>query len=289
MKTLFVKRCRRVGEDALWVVKETIRSFDGAHAAQAAAGIAYYAIFSLFPLLILLVTASSFFLTSSEAYHGVMDLISKFIPVSQDLIEGNISQVLRYRNALGLIGLVGLFWSASSVFSALARNINLAWDGAKRMSFLRTRLVAFEMIALLAVLLVVTIGMTTVAKLLPHLQVSLWNGFSVNESQILTFVSNSASFVFVYLLFLGLYRWIPNTKVRWFPALWSALIATLAWQAATNGFTWYLRTGLGRYEMVYGSLGAVIALLILIYISGWITLFGAHLCSALSHLPEKPG
>jgi membrane protein len=84
-------------------------------------------------------------------------------------------------------------------------------------------------------------------------------------------------------MFVALYRWTPNTQVEWKPASWAALVATVLWQLATYVFTWYLRVGLGRYELVYGSLGAVVALLVLVYVIAWITLFGAHLCAAIMH------
>jgi membrane protein len=63
--------------------------------------------------------------------------------------------------------------------------------------------------------------------------------------------------------------------------MWGALTASLGWKAATAGFTWYLRSGFGRYQVVYGSLGAIVALLFLLFIVAIITLFGAHLSAAI--------
>jgi membrane protein len=82
-------------------------------------------------------------------------------------------------------------------------------------------------------------------------------------------------------MFLALYRWTPSTEVRWKGAIAGALTAALAWELVKGGFTWYLRSGLVRYELVYGSLGTVAALLFWIYISSTITLFGAHLSAAV--------
>ena len=52
-------------------------------------------------------------------------------------------------------------------------------------------------------------------------------------------------------------------------------------EIATILFSWYLRSGFGRYEMIYGSVGAIVAFLFLIYILATVTLFGAHLTAAL--------
>jgi membrane protein len=84
----------------------------------------------------------------------------------------------------------------------------------------------------------------------------------------------------VFLALLGLYRWVPNTQVRWTEAFWGALIATPAGEIVTNGFAWYLSTGLARFELVYGSLGTVVVLMLWIYIDALVVLFGAHISAA---------
>jgi membrane protein len=82
-------------------------------------------------------------------------------------------------------------------------------------------------------------------------------------------------------MFLALYRWTPSAEVGWKGAIVGALIAALSWELVKGGFTWYVGSGMVRYELVYGSLGAVAALLFWIYISSTITLFGAHLSAAV--------
>ena len=65
------------------------------------------------------------------------------------------------------------------------------------------------------------------------------------------------------------------------------MFASAAWKIATTGFAWYVTSGFGRYQLVYGSLGAVVALLFLIYLIAMITLFGAHLSAAINGWLEK--
>ena len=73
-------------------------------------------------------------------------------------------------------------------------------------------------------------------------------------------------------------------RVPWRPALGAALLASVAWELARRGFVWYLGSGWASYDVAYGSLGVVVALLFWIYLSGWIVLFGAHLCAAMTRL-----
>jgi uncharacterized BrkB/YihY/UPF0761 family membrane protein len=64
---------------------------------------------------------------------------------------------------------------------------------------------------------------------------------------------------------------------------WAALFASISWKVAIACFRWYLSSGLENYQLVYGSVGAIVALLFLIFIISTITLFGAHLCAAIDH------
>lgn len=265
------------------VFKEAYTSFHRARASQAAAGMAYYAIFSLFPLLVLIIILGSFFVDSEAVYQRVMEMTGAVIPVSNGLIEQNIQQVLRLRGAVGLLGLVGLLWSATSVFTALIYNINLAWPEMGEMNFFKKRLMALQMVGALFGLLFLSVSIPALVEILPRISVPVIDRIPFYETRLWELSSRTLPLLFPFLMFLAFYRWIPKARVGWLPAVWSALAAALTWRAATNAFTWYLRVGLGRYELVYGSLGAVVALLFLIYISSWITLFGAHLCAAICH------
>jgi len=255
-----------------------VPTFSDARASQAAASLAYYAIFSLFPLLLVLVAGGSYLLESEQVYQAVTQFIQNAIPVSPDVINENLKQVLDTRGAVGIVGLVTLLWSASGFFTNLAHNINLAWPDAPKRNFLENRLVGLGMIAGLSGLLILSMALTWIASLIPFLNLA-------NDSPLppglWTIFSEAGSWLMLFLLFTALYRWVPSVDVRWKANLGGALFASLAWKVVTGGFNWYLRSGLGHYKLVYGSLGAIVALLFLIFIVSLITLFGAHLCAAI--------
>jgi len=83
------------------------------------------------------------------------------------------------------------------------------------------------------------------------------------------------------LVFFALYYWVPQIKVNKMGALTGAVVVTFLWQVITTAFGAYLSSGLARYDIVYGSLGKMIALLVWIYFTSWIILFGAHLTSSI--------
>jgi membrane protein len=227
----------------------------------------------LFPLLLVSIAGGSYFISTQQIYANVTQLVHRVIPVSTQLIDENLREVLEARGAVGILSLVTLLWSASGVFTNLAYNINLAWPSHPP-KFSKTGWLAWgiEHIALLSV------ALDWVIKLAPFL--SNWSASSP-AGRWWRLISDLGTWLMIFLLFLALYRWIPTSRVRWNATIWGALTASLGWKVATAGFTWYLTSGFGRYQVVYGSLGAIVALLFLIFIVAVITLFGAHLSAAI--------
>lgn len=262
----------------LEIIEHALETFSKARASQAAASLAYYTFFSIFPLLLVLITAGSYFINSQQVYQAVIQLLQDAIPISTQFITENLNQVLEARGAVGILGLLILLWSASGVFTNLAYNINLAWPEAPRRNFLENRLVGMGMIVVLSGLLILSLALNWLSNLIP---------FVINESAasstagIWGSFSNLGSWLTVFLLYFALYRWGPTANVNWRVTFWGALIASAGWKFAMDGFSWYLRSGFGNYQLVYGSLGAIVALLFLIFIVSQITLLGAHLSASI--------
>ena len=205
-------------------------------------------------------------------------MVQSVIPVSFDLIGKNLQQVLDKRGTFGIIGLLTLFWSASGFFTNLAYNINLAWPEASKRNFFEKRLVGLLMVVVLSGLLLFSLAFDWVTSLIPFL--AKIRAITWSQGLLATF-SHLGSWLMIFLLFLSLYRWTPTVKVRWMATIWSAITVSALWKIATVGFSWYLESGLGRYQLVYGSLGVIVALLVLIFIDCTLALFGAHLSAAI--------
>jgi len=272
------QRANQLSGGRLSILRNTLKAFSETRASQAAASLAYYAIFSLFPLLLVLIAGGSYFMDSQQVFRAVIQFVQSALPASPQLISENLRQVLDARDAVGIVGLLTLLWSASGVFTNLAYNINLAWPKASRRNFLRKRLVGLGMIGGLGLLLIMSLILNWITTLIPFLNKDNASSLTLDLWRL---ISALGSWLMIFLLFLALYRWIPTTHVDRGATLWGALIASIAWKLALAGFSWYLLSGLGRYQLVYGSLGAIVALLFLIFIISMITLFGAHLSASI--------
>ncbi len=291
MKTLKVyldsafDRADDLAGGVLSILRDAISRFGEAHAPHVAAGLAYYTVFSLFPLLLALIAAGSFFLERELVQQQVVSSVTGVVPVSEELILRNVEQVLQRRGTVGLVGLLGLLWSGTGVFTVLVNHINQAWVDAEARSFVEQRLMGLSigLIGVVAALLSVSLLSTPVLNVLPRLEVALGGGIHILGTPLWTLIASGLPALVIFLIVLNLYRWVPNTCVKWSEALWGAAFVALAWDVAKRGFAWYVSSDLVHYRLVYGSLGAVVALLLWIYLTSWLVLFGAHLSAAIAH------
>jgi membrane protein len=269
---------------AVRIVVSVLNRIGKERVAQSAAGMAYYGFFSLFPLLLILVTFGGAFLQSKEAQSQVLRSMMRFFPLSGDLIQQNIEQVLSARGSIRLLGAVALAWSGSGAFAILARNINAAWPNTDRRPFVKRRLMALLILVVMIMMMTLILGANLLARFLP----AEINGAAQVLVQ-MRYFSHFVAWLLLFLILLTLYRWIPNTKVAWNQGAWGALIASVAAEVATLAFTWYLRSGFAKYSLVYGSLGAVAVLLFWIYLLSFVVLFGAYLSAeiAMHRLEEE--
>jgi membrane protein len=275
------RRLNKSSGGTLSIIILAIQRFGQTRAAENAATLAYYTLFSIFPFLISIIVAGSFFLEREEVYQRVQDIISQVFPASQVLIQDNINTVLTLRGTVGFVGLLGLTWSATGLFSNLIFSINRAWPNTRPRNFFRKRLAGLGVAASLALLLGISIITTTTVNIFLSLDLSQ---FGLNAFEILplrSILTRLLSWLMKAFIFFGVYMWAPNTRVPVKAASWGAAVAATGWELATAAFTWYLTSGIARFELVYGSLGTVVVLMVWIYIGAMVVLFGAHLGAAI--------
>ena len=235
-----------------------------------AASLAYYGLLSIFPLLLFLVFLGSQFLESEEARLALNESISEFLPAASETVKQVVDQTIQARGSIGLIGGIGLLWSASTLFNQLTTSLNVIWDASPR-PFWRRRLIALISVLTIAILFILSVAFSALAAI-------QWPGQGTVLWQWLNF---SVGLGVTVLLFWVMYHGIPNTPVKIWASLGGAMLSGLLWQAAKGIFAWYLASGLNNYGAVYGSLASVIALVLWVYISAIIMFLGAEFGASL--------
>jgi len=267
------QKARRVWD----LVRLSMKKFFRIDGAQWAGAFAFNVFFSLFPLIILFVTIASLFIDRDQAGKGIIGYLGTYIPISGDMqnyVSSTLSGVVSASGTMGGIALIILVWSALQCFITLISATNRAW-GIAITSWWRLPLRSL-------LLLAVTAGAGIFGMGLPLLM-KVARGWLISRLDIHSWIYDLSSFFIPWLvIFLGLgmfYKLAPHRPIRYSQVWVAALVVTVLLQAAEKLFGIYLNV-FSNLNAVYGAFGGVMALLLWIYLSGAIFIFGACLCAA---------
>lgn len=248
------------------------RAFSEDRCSLIAAALSYYTLLSIFPLLLVLVTVASFFLESENALRTVINFVNQFLPQSSIVIRNNLQEVTRLRGSITLVAAAGLAWSASGVFNNVQLGLNRVFRVQQTRPMWRERLVSMTMIVGVGVLFAISFAITTYFRLIFR--------FRQPRNDIrFEIASTVIAILLAAIVFAVLYRFVPyDSTIRWRNILLSAFIAAGLWEIAKVAFVWYL-TNVNQLNLVYGSIGAVIALMLWGYVTWVIVLYCAEVAA----------
>jgi Ca2+-transporting ATPase len=263
---------RRVWVILCLAVKKFLR-IDGAHWAGA---FAFNAFFSLFPLMVLLVSIASSFVDRNRAGKEVIAYMEGYVPINGEMqrqIFHTIAGVIKARQQASAVVCLILVWAALQCFTTLICATNRAW-GTTVYNWWRLPLKSL-------VLLGITAGALLLGMAVPVLM-KMANGWLFPVHDFRSWVYGLGSFFIPLLVvFFSLslfYRLAPRRPTR-FAEVWAAaLCATVLLRAGESLFVIYLKD-FATLNAVYGALGGIMALLLWIYLSGCVFIFGACLCA----------
>lgn len=265
--------------DILWRIYKQLQSDN---IGLVAAGTTFFVILSLVPALAALVSLYGL-LNDPASLAAQLDRFSPYVPdMAMDIIRSELSRLIsRTDNSLGLSFLISLglaLWSANRGVSAMFQAMNVAYNEEETRGFFKvkglTLLFTLSMLVFGLVLLNSAITVPLVFQL-----IGLDGLYTLLAGLMLPL------FLLVGSIFgIGaLYRWGPSrrsAKWRWISP--GAVGAALAMIAVSAGFAYYL-SHFGNYGATYGSLGAVIGLMMWVYLSTYVVLLGAEVNAEIEH------
>jgi membrane protein len=246
-----------------------------------AKGAAYSALLSFFPVL----TSAATILVETRAQlvsNLLESALSEIVPPgTEDLVLQQFRVTgARPLTLLVVAGLVSL-WAASGVIKSLIEGFQAAYHVPRNRSFLRQTTVAIALVLLsaaplIAASLLVLFGEQVERVVLQWMRVDplftplawMWEWVSRLMRYVVAFASS-------VIVAATLYYFGPNRKQRWHFVWPGAILATVLWLVATSGFGWYVRN-MAHYNLMYGSIGAGIALLVWMYLMAAIALIGCE-------------
>jgi len=241
-----------------------------------AAALGFYLTLAIFPTMIFLMALIPY-LPISHVDQAIMDLLAQALPQGAAAIFADVVHEVTSERRGGLVslGLVTALWSASAGMYAVMQQLNKAYDVVEQRPFVRARATALGLTVLFAVLI---LGAFTLVVLGGVIQAWLGNRFGFSES-LLDFFKAFRWVVIVLALLLGLsliYYLGPNRAHRYRFLTPGALVATVLLIASSSAFSLYT-ANFNNYSAVYGSIGAVIMLMLSLYIAGLVILVGAQI------------
>ena len=266
----------------LWLAFKQFAGIDGA---QWAGAFAFYTFFSLFPLVVLLVTITSAFIDRDEAVKEVISYVKSYIPISGEMqhrIFDTMAGVVNARGKAGLIAFLMLAWVAAQMFTTLICATNKAWN-EEEYSWWRLPLKSLVLLGLIATAILLGLAAPVFVRMA--------NDWLFSAHGFRSWMYGLGSFslpLFVVFSSLSLfYRLAPRRRTR-FAHVWAAaLCATVLLRAGESLFVIYLRD-FATLNAIYGAFGGIMALLLWIYLSGCIFIFGACLSAAQAGALSSP-
>jgi membrane protein len=269
-KELAARVWRESNEDKVW---------------GSAAELAYYFLLALFPMLIFLTNLVGFV---PEFQSNILNALAKALPPEAlSLIEKTLRDVATNSSG-GLLsfGILGTLWSASGGVVSLMDSLNIAYDVREGRSFWKQRLIS----------LALTVGLSLLT-ILGTLLIMFGDKFSLWLSQAFGLGTTFKLLwsMVDYVLGLGLiltgletvYYFGPNVKQKWRWTSVGGIFAVVAIILGSLIFSLYLRYA-PSYSATYGSLGAVIILMLWLYLFGLVLLIGGEINAEIGHANQTP-
>ncbi len=285
---------RELGLLIFRVLQQAVRLWLQAQAFAQAGALAFYTLFSLAPVVIIIVTLVGFFLGSDAAEGRIAEQLSEAI--GKDAAEAVQTAVQNSRIEVAgilptVIGLVAMLIGATTVFAQMQAALNGIWEVAPRPS--RSSIFVLLKARLLSLTIVLSIGFILLVSLLLSVAVRAVLVFAADwmpvHNSVVYVIEILVSLTVITLLFATIFKVLPDVVLGWRDVMGGALVTALLFGLGRTAIASYL--AYTAPASTYGAAGSLVMLLLWVYYSSLILLFGAAVTRAWMEargLPIRP-
>jgi membrane protein len=256
-----------------------------------AAATAYYFLFALFPFFLFLTTLMGY-LPVPDLLANALDYTQKILPKQAfDMLEDNVLKLFtNKKTGLLSLGVLLALWSASSAVISVMNVMNRLYQVKEGRPFWKVRLIAFFLVIALSLLFLLSLilvmfgprigGLIAKFAHLGPLFERTWNILSIPVIPLMLILAVALIYFFT-----------PDVKQKWRWITPGSVFAIPCWIFTSLAFSFYINN-FGSYDKTYGSIGAVIVMLLWLYISGFIIFVGAVINAVIEHASvrgKEPG
>lgn len=264
------------------------KAFEEEDLMSSAAQVAFYFTFALFPLLLFLVSLFGFILSAADDLRGELFLyLRQIMPLSAYvLVQNTITEVTANSSGGKLtLGILAALWAASAGIDSIRIELNSVYNLTETRPWWRTKLLALFMTFGLAILITIALGIIFyggqfISLILSSLSFSVSSPFFLGILQWITIL-----FV-LSIIFALIYNFLPyHKRLRWVWITPGAVVGIVLWLLLSYGFRLYLGF-FNSYDKTYGSLGAVIILMLWLYLTALVILVGGTINAILQEFSD---
>lgn len=263
----------------LKVLYKTIKKFLDDEPLEYASSIAFYTIFSLPAILMIAVYVASITFDDELVRQNLIAQIQKLMGQQS---ANAVNKVLNNVNNVGdnlwtqIFGIGVLIFSGTTVFVTLQNGLNRIWkirpkSNKEAISFLINRLLSLAMVISIGFLLLVSLVIDTLVAALNNFITELLSGYAYI---IIAAVNTGISISIVALIFAMIFKYLPDAKVKWRDVWMGAFVTTILFTLGKFLIGFYLSQS--PISTTYGAAGSLVLLLVWVYYSSIILLFGAE-------------
>ncbi|HEX8473038.1 MAG TPA: YihY/virulence factor BrkB family protein [Pyrinomonadaceae bacterium] len=281
--SFFARRLWDVRNPAPWttILSHSLHQFHENDLFTPAAAMSYFGLLTLFPALLVFLALSNQVAAGSEMLARIVEIY----PGSSEFLRTTVRSLQNVGTSVIVSCIVVVLWAGSWVFAVIERALNRIW-GTRPRTFLHGRALTLGMIGAIGIVLLVSVfttsmlvGLQQLAEQLPLRVLRRYTVLTVVGNAFWRLIFGLASTFITISVFTLVYRLVPSGRVATRDTLPSAVVAGLLWEGAKYLFASSLQ--FFHYDQIYGSVGAVVAVLTWSYVSSLILMFGAQLSVVL--------
>ncbi len=251
-----------------------IKSFIQDRCLLMAESISFCALLAVIPIGMFMVSIAGYFLgASQEALQRIVDVAADVLPVGKELFVANLQSVLDQRASLGIFSIFALVFISTILVSSIELALDAIFKTANRRNFFHSRLLAIALIFWVTLLFSLPTMLRVLAGLLERY------GFAIPLSGMMS--GRVYFFLVSFLAYLMMVVVVPNQKVFIRYAVVGGAFFSIGIGAAKWLFAAYLAFSMQRYNVVYGSLAAVVLFVVWIFYLSALMLFSAEIVAAM--------
>lgn len=242
--------------------------------------LAYSLLLSFFPFLILLLTILGY---SSFKSEDVLAILSNLLPNDvYSLIKKTVVEIVDIkRGGLLSLSMITTIWTASNGFNAVIRGLNKAYDEKEERPFWKVQLTSILCTIGLALIIIIALALLVFGEIGGNYLIKHFNYPNLIE-YLIDFVRYFIGLIVMLLVFNAVYKYTPSKRLTFKETFPGAVFTTAGWTLTSFGFSYYVNH-FGNYSKIYGSIGAIIALMSWLFLSSVIILIGGEINATISY------